>query len=56
VTVTPAHLGARLKRRDFRWKRTKRANGHKQTDPDRQEDAAADLALLRFSRPWPTWN
>ena len=55
VTVTPAHLGERLKRRDFRWKRTKRTTAHKQQDPDRQEEAAADLALLRFCRGSPTW-
>ena len=52
VTMTPAHLGERLKRRDFRWKRTKRTTAHKQADPDRQEEAAADLALLHFSRGW----
>ena len=55
VTVTPGHLGERLKRRDFRWKRTKRSTAHKQADPDRQEDAAADLALLRLGRGWPSW-
>jgi transposase len=55
VTVTPGHLGERLKRRDFRWKRTKRSTAHKHTDPDRQEDAAADLALLRFRRASPSW-
>ncbi len=56
VTVTPDHLGVRLKRRDFRWKRTKRATAHKQPDPDRQEEAAADLALLRFCRGSPSWG
>lgn len=56
VVVTPGHLGDRLKRRDFRWKRTRRATTHKQQDPDRQEEAAADLALLRFSRGSPTWG
>ena len=55
VTVTPDHLGTRLKRRGFRWKRTKRTTAHKQTDPDRQEEAAADLALLRFCRGLPRW-
>lgn len=55
VVVTPGHLGARLTRRDFRWKRTKRSTTHKQQDPDRQEDAAADLALLRFGRGLPSW-
>ncbi|MGI8476181.1 MAG: IS630 family transposase [Thermomicrobiales bacterium] len=48
VRISAAHLGARLKTRGFRWKRTRRATPHKQPDPDRQEDAAADLALLRF--------
>ena len=52
VTVTPAHLGERLKRRDFRWKRTKRSLAHNRPDPDRQEEAAADLALLDFRRGW----
>jgi transposase len=52
VAVTPAHLGERLKARDFRWKRTKRRLAHKQADPDRQEEAAADLALLDFRRGW----
>jgi transposase len=56
VTVTPGHLGERLKQRGFRWKRTKRSTAHKHADPDRQEDAAADLALLRFSRTSPTWG
>jgi transposase len=56
VTVTPAHLGERLKRRDFRWKRTRRTTAHKQGDPDRQEEAAADLALLPFCRASPTWG
>jgi transposase len=55
VTVTPGHLGERLKQRDFRWKRTKRSTAHKQQDPDRQEDAAADLALLRFCGGSPSW-
>ena len=56
ATVTAGHLGERLKRRDFRWKRTKRSPAHKQADPDRQEDAAADLALLPFCGGSPTWG
>jgi transposase len=56
VVVTPGHLGERLARRGFRWKRTKRTTAHKQPDPDRQEDAAADLALLPFCRASPTWG
>jgi transposase len=51
VRVSPAHLGERLKRRDFRWKRTKRATTHKQGDGLRQAEAKADLALWRFGRP-----
>lgn len=56
VTVTPSHLGERLKRRGFRWKRTKRATTHKQADPERQEDAIADLALVRCRRGSPSWT
>jgi transposase len=56
VTVTPDHLGERLKARGFRWKRTKRTTAHKQTDPDRQEQAAADLALLPFCGGSPSWS
>jgi transposase len=56
VTVAAGHLGERLKRRDFRWKRTRRSTAHKQQDPARQEDAAADLALLRSCRASPTWG
>jgi transposase len=55
VAVTPDHLGERLRAREFRWKRTKRSAAHKQADPDRQEEAAADLALLPFCRGSPTW-
>ena len=48
VAVTPAHLGEVLRRRGFRWKRTKRATTHKQGDGLRQAEATADLALWRF--------
>jgi len=48
VSVSPDRLGALLKRRDFRWKRTKRSLAHKQGDRLRQAEAAADLALWRF--------
>jgi len=51
VAVGPAHLGAVLRRRGFRWKRTKRATAHKQGDRLRQAEAAADLAVWRFGRP-----
>jgi transposase len=56
AAVTPGHLGERLKRREFRWKRTKRSTAHKQADPDRQDEAAADLALLPFCRGSPIWR
>ena len=47
VAGSPGHLGELLKRRAFRWKRTKRATTHKQGDRLRQAQAAADLALWR---------
>ena len=56
VAISPDRLGARLKHHGFRWKRTKRATTHKQGDPDRQEAAAADLALLPFCRASPRWR
>lgn len=56
VAVSPDRLGVRLKRRGFRWKRTKRATAHKQADPDRQEEAVADLALLPFCGASPRWR
>jgi transposase len=45
VRVRPKYLGERLRHRKFRWKRTKRSVHHK-ADPDRQEQARADLAAL----------
>jgi transposase len=51
VRLSPDRLGALLHRRGFRWKRTKRATAHKQADPLRQAEAAADLALWRFGGP-----
>ena len=51
VTSGPDRLGVLLKRRDFRWKRTRRATAHKQGDGLRQAEAQADLALWRFGRP-----
>ena len=50
VWSSPDHLGSGLRRRGFRWKRTKRATAHKQGDPDRQAEDTADLALWRFCR------
>jgi transposase len=51
VRLSPDRLGVLLKRRDFRWKRTKRSTAHKQGDGLRQAEATADLALWRFGRP-----
>jgi len=48
VSVSPDRLGILLTRRDFRWKRTRRATTHKQGDGLRQAQATADLALWRF--------
>jgi transposase len=48
VCIGPDRLGVLLKRRGFRWKRTKRATAHKQGDGLRQAEATADLALWRF--------
>ena len=53
VAVNPAYLGEVLKRRDFRWKRTKRSSRHHRTDDDRQDRKGADLALLPFGRVEP---
>ena len=48
VRISPDRLGVLLKRRDFRWKRTRRATTHKQGDGLRQAQATADLALWPF--------
>lgn len=48
VGVNAGYLGEVLKRRGFRWKRTKRSARHQQTDEDRQDRKEADLALLPF--------
>ena len=45
VRTRPSYLAQRLRQRRFRWKRTKRTVQHK-ADPDRQEQARADLAVL----------
>ena len=47
LDISPKYLGERLRARKFRWKRTKRTVQHK-ADPDRQEQAKADLAVLTF--------
>jgi transposase len=46
VRVNHEYLGAHLRRRKFRWKRTKRSVRHKRTAPDLQAQAAADLEVL----------
>jgi transposase len=51
VRISPDRLGVLLKRRAFRWKRTKRSTAHKQGDGLRQAEAHADLALWRFGGP-----
>ena len=47
VTIRRGRLSVLLRHRRFRWKRTKRSVGHKQKDPERQVQAAADLATLQ---------
>ena len=54
VHVNAGYLGEVLKRRKFRWKRTKRSSRHQQTDDDRQDRKEADLALLPFCTGAPT--
>jgi transposase len=54
VRVSAGRLSVLLKARRFRWKRTKRSVRHKQQDPDRQRQAAADLASLHRCRGRPT--
>ena len=45
VHVNAEYLGARLRQRDFRWKRTKRSVRHKRA-PDLQERKEAELEVL----------
>lgn len=47
VSVHPDYLAALLKRRRFRWKRTKRSVGHK-ADAERQAATARELARLAW--------
>jgi transposase len=54
VAVNAGYLGEALKRRGFRWKRTKRSSRHQQTDDDRQDRNEADLALLPYCTGVPT--
>ena len=46
VRVHHESLGAQLRRRKFRWKRTKRSVRHKRPDPDLQARAEAHLEAL----------
>jgi transposase len=46
VTVTPAHVAKLLRRRGYRYKRTKRGVTHKRRDPLLQASRRADLELL----------
>jgi transposase len=46
VRVNAEYLGARLRQRDFRWKRTKRSVRHKRMDPDLQRRKEAELEVL----------
>ena len=46
VRVTPDHLRVLLKRRRFRWKRTKRSVAHKQRDPEAVAQMERELAAL----------
>ncbi len=47
VRVDAEYLASRLRRRKFRWKRTKRSVQHK-ANPDLQAQATADLEVLTF--------
>ena len=47
VRVAPEYLASRLRRRKFRWKRTKRSVQHK-ASPDLQAQAKAELEVLTF--------
>ena len=47
LAVHPDYLAARLKRRRFRWKRTKRSVRHK-ADPARRAEAAEELTRLAW--------
>ena len=51
VSVHPDYLSVLLKRRRFRWKRTKRSLTHKQGDPTLQ--AAAETALEELKKSGP---
>ena len=46
VRVNHEYLGAQLRRRKFRWKRTKRSVAHKRKAPDLQAQAEAAVEVL----------
>ena len=46
VRINAEYLGARLRARQFRWKRTKRSVRHKRKDPDLQARKEAELEVL----------
>lgn len=48
VRVNAEYLGARLRGRGFRWKRTKRSVRHKRLAPDLQRSKEAELEVLTF--------
>lgn len=48
VQVNAEYLGARVRQRGFRWKRTKRSVRHKRKDPDLQQRKEAELEVLTF--------
>ena len=48
VRVNAEYLGARLRQRKFRWKRTKRSVRHKRKEPDLQQRKEAALEVLTF--------
>jgi transposase len=48
VRVNAEYLGARLRARKFRWKRTKRSVRHKQRDQDLQDRKERELEVLTF--------
>ncbi len=47
VVLCRDHLGRLLRRRGFRWKRTKQSVAHKRTDPTLVQTAARELAALK---------
>jgi transposase len=49
VRVGRDHLGRLLRRRGFRWKRTKQSVAHKLRDPKLRQTAARELAALKKS-------